>query len=207
MLGRWSHAFARSRTTLQVYFDRASNNATSLLDDRMDIYDVDFQHDISISKTHNWIWGVNFRAMNDDALAGRYVGLSPDNRDWKSFSTFAQDEFTLFQDRLRVTLGSKVEHNAFTGFEVEPNGRLLVNLSENQSLWGAVSRAVRTPARTEQDMRLDAVVLPPSAQSAGLPVRVTRSWRPAVRRREPAGLRDRLSRRPRSCVGRPRGVL
>jgi iron complex outermembrane receptor protein len=89
------------------------------------------------------------------------------------FSTFTQNEFTLFDERLRMTLGSKFEHNDFTGFEAEPNGRALWNISPTQSVWGAVSRAVRTPARTEQDMRLDAAVLPPSAETGGLPVRVS----------------------------------
>jgi iron complex outermembrane receptor protein len=173
LLGRWSHSFDRSNTSLQVYYDRANNAATSLLDDRLNIFDVDFQHDIRAGATHNWIWGVGYRSANDHATAGTYVRLSPDQRTWRLFSTFTQNEFTLFDERLRMTLGSKLEHNDFTGFEVEPNGRALWNISPTQSVWGAVSRAVRTPSRTEQDMRLDAAVLPPSAASGGLPIRVS----------------------------------
>ncbi len=173
VLGRWTHTFERSRTSLQVYFDRANNAATSLLDHHLNTVDVDFQHDISISPTHNWIWGVGFRSTHDDATAGTYVRLNPNERTWNLFSAFAQDEFTLFAERLRVTLGSKLERNDFTGFEFEPNGRALWNVSPTQSIWGAVSRAVRTPARTEQDMLLDAAVLEPTADSFGLPVRVS----------------------------------
>jgi iron complex outermembrane receptor protein len=173
LVGRWNRSFERSKTSLQLYFDRANSVHTSLLNDQMNIYDVDFQHDISISQTHNWIWGAGFRATDDNAAAGTYVRLNPDQRTWNLFSTFAQDELTLLNGRLRVTLGSKFEHNDFTGFEVEPNGRAVVNISPTQSVWGAVSRAVRTPARTEMDMRLEAAVLAPSAASGGLPVRVT----------------------------------
>ena len=173
LLGRWSHAFDRSNTSLQVYFDRANNTHTSLLDDHLDTYDVDFQHDIEINAHHNWIWGVGYRLAQDEATADTYVRLSPSERTWTLFSAFAQDEFTLFTDRLRITLGSKFEHNDFTGFEAEPNGRALWNLSQNQAVWGGVSRAVRTPSRTEQDVQLDAAVLPPSAESGGLPVRVS----------------------------------
>ena len=173
LLGRWSHAFDRSSTSLQVYFDRANNEATSLLDDRLNIFDVDFQHDVRLGSSHNWIWGVGYRTARDHATAGTYVRLSPDERTWSLFSTFTQNEFTLFNERLRMTLGSKFEHNDFTGFEAEPNGRALWNISPTQSVWGAVSRAVRTPSRTEQDMRLDAAVLPPSAETGGLPVRVS----------------------------------
>jgi iron complex outermembrane recepter protein len=71
-----------------------------------------------------------------------------------------QDEISL-NKRLHVTLGSKFEHNAFTGFEVEPNIRFLANVSDKQSVWAAVSRAVRTPAITENGLRLASGVLPP----------------------------------------------
>jgi iron complex outermembrane receptor protein len=173
LLGRWGHSFDRSSTSLQVYFDRANNAATSLLDDRLNIFDVDFQHDVRVGASHDWIWGVGYRSAKDHATPGTYVRLSPDERTWRLFSTFTQNEFTLFNERLRMTLGSKFEHNDFTGFEAEPNGRALWNISPTQSVWGAVSRAVRTPSRTEQDMRLDAAVLPPSVETGGLPVRVS----------------------------------
>jgi iron complex outermembrane receptor protein len=173
VLGRWTHSFGRSATSLQMYFDRANNAHTALLYDHLNTYDVDFQHDIRISDNHDWIWGVGYRLTDDNATADTYVRLSPNERTWTLFSAFAQDEFTLFADRLRVTVGSKFEHNGFTGFEAEPNGRVLWNLTPSQGIWGAVSRAVRTPARTEQDMQLDAAVLPPSAASGGLPIRVS----------------------------------
>ena len=41
------------------------------------------------------------------------------------FSALLQDEFTLVKDRLRLTLGTKVEHNDYTGFEMQPSARLL----------------------------------------------------------------------------------
>src|ERR1700692_837334 len=52
-----------------------------------------------------------------------------------------------------LTLGTKLEHNDYTGFEVEPSGRLQWNLTTNQMLWGAVSRAVRTPSRVDRHIR------------------------------------------------------
>jgi iron complex outermembrane recepter protein len=173
VLARWSHAFDRSRTSLQVYFDRANNEATSLINDDLRIFDVDFQHDVRLTAHHDWIWGVGYRGTHDSATAGRYVRLSPEERSWRLFSTFTQHEFTLLEQRLRITLGSKFEVNDFTGFEAEPNGRVLWSISPTQTVWGAISRAARTPARTEQDMRLDAIVLPPSEASGGLPLRIS----------------------------------
>ena len=53
---------------------------------------------------------------------------------------------------LSFTLGTKLEHNDYTGFEFEPDARLSWNLSSSQTLWAAVSRAVRTPSRIDHDL-------------------------------------------------------
>src|SRR5258706_11624898 len=72
------------------------------------------------------------------------------SRQW--FSGFVQDEVPLSSDRLRLTLGTKIEHNDYTGVEYQPSGRLAWILGERQMLWGAVSRAVRTPSRIDREL-------------------------------------------------------
>src|SRR5262249_15134653 len=57
--------------------------------------------------------------------------------------------------------GSKFEHNDFSGFDVQPNARLLWKINKQQSAWGAVSRAVRTPTRLDEDV--EANVIAPGA--------------------------------------------
>jgi iron complex outermembrane recepter protein len=68
-----------------------------------------------------------------------------------------QDEVPLGTDRLRLTLGTKVEHNDYTGVEVQPTGRLAWSLFQRQLLWGAISRAVRTPAQVDRGLHLPIV--------------------------------------------------
>src|SRR4029077_12290311 len=53
-----------------------------------------------------------------------------------------------------LTLGSKFEHNIYSGFEIQPNARLLWTPTPHQTLWAAVTRAVRTPSRLDQDLQL-----------------------------------------------------
>ena len=62
-----------------------------------------------------------------------------------------QDQFSLGPKAL-LTVGSKVEDNHYTGLEFEPSIRLQRELENNQLLWGAVSRAVRTPSRIDHDL-------------------------------------------------------
>jgi iron complex outermembrane receptor protein len=50
------------------------------------------------------------------------------------------------RDAWRLVVGSKFEHNDYTGFEVQPNVRLAWNPAPGRMYWAAVSRAVRIPA-------------------------------------------------------------
>jgi len=49
-------------------------------------------------------------------------------------------------------LGTKLEHNDYTGLEVEPSGRLQWDVTGDHMVWGAISRAVRTPSRYDYDL-------------------------------------------------------
>ncbi|HEY2380640.1 MAG TPA: TonB-dependent receptor [Terriglobia bacterium] len=170
LLGRWNHSFSRSKTSLQFYYDNTTTAANSLLDDHQNIADVDFQHDVRIAESNEFIWGLAYRSTQDSIGSSSNVSLNPSSLRWNLFSGFTQDEFGLFGDRLRVTVGSKLEHNAFTGFEIQPNARLAWTMNPRHSAWASISRAVRTPARTEEDVRLNAAVVPPSEQTLGLPL-------------------------------------
>ena len=71
--------------------------------------------------------------------------------DQNLFSGFVQDEISLRED-LALTLGTKLEHNDYTGFEIRAQRPPAVGCHERQSLWAAVSRAVRTPSRIDRDI-------------------------------------------------------
>jgi iron complex outermembrane receptor protein len=71
-------------------------------------------------------------------------------RQW--FSAFAQDEIALSDNRLRLTLGAKLEHNDYTGYEFEPTVRAAWTPDQKHTLWAAISRAVRTPSRIDRDL-------------------------------------------------------
>jgi iron complex outermembrane receptor protein len=161
LLGRWNHAFANSSTSLQMYFDRTSITENSLFTDHENIFDIDFQHTFHASGSQEVVWGLGYRSSHDANNSSFTVALQPSELTLNLFSAFAQDEVSLLDKRLRITVGSKFEHNGFTGFEVEPNTRLLWTITHNQSVWTAVSRAVRTPALTEEGLRLNSETIPP----------------------------------------------
>ena len=172
ILGHWSHAFARSSTSLQMYYDNTNTTDNSVFTDHESVYDIDFQHDLHIGESQELIWGLGYRSIEDSNGSSPTVSLLPSHSNLNEFSSFVQDEVSLLDSRLRVTIGSKFEHNDFTGFEVQPNIRFVGVVSKNQSLWAAISRAVRTPALTEEGLRLNEQAVPPGTPPFNSPLPV-----------------------------------
>jgi iron complex outermembrane recepter protein len=163
LLGRWTHTFSdESDVRLQSYWDRTVRD-TEIFRETRDTYDIDFQHRFPIGDWNDLIWGAEYRASSDDIGNTPVVALEPPERTKHLASAFVQDQIALVKDRLELTLGSKFEYNSYTHFEVQPGGRLAWTPNEKQTVWGSISRAVRTPSRAEHDVILH------QAASAGTP--------------------------------------
>jgi iron complex outermembrane receptor protein len=162
ILGRWNHSSEGSSMSLQMYYDNTTIADNSLFVDHQNIFDMDFQQGFHVGDSQQFVWGLGYRSIRDRNDSSFSVSLQPNQVTLNHFSAFLQDEVSLVDNRLRLTFGSKFEHNDFTGFEVQPNARLLWTLTPNQSVWTAVSRAVRTPALTEEGLRLNSAVIPPA---------------------------------------------
>ena len=59
--------------------------------------------------------------------------------------------------------GLQIEHNDFTGLEIQPSGRVLWKPREGYTIWSSVARAVKTPSRAENDINFNRVVVPPGS--------------------------------------------
>ena len=94
-----------------------------------------------------------YRRAHDEIQPGLFFGFEPPRRTLSWANLFVQDELALTED-LNLTLGLKLEHNDYTGMETLPNLRLAWRPAAGQLVWGALSRAVRAPARLDRDIRL-----------------------------------------------------
>jgi iron complex outermembrane receptor protein len=161
LLTRWSqHRSPDSGFEVQAYYDythlaspKPANpfKPAGVLSDDLRTYDFDFHHDLRVNATHQLVWGAGFRYMRDAFQNAPTVELIPSRQDQKLLSAFAQDEMQL-PGRFTLTVGTKEEHNDYTGFEIEPNVRLRRPIAERQMVWAAISRAVRTPSRVDRDL-------------------------------------------------------
>lgn len=161
LLGRWTHDFAEgNQLQVQGYYDHTHRDAGFFAEDR-NTFDLDAQHRFALGGRNEVVSGLGYRLTSDHIAKESFnLGFGTDRRTDQLFSAFVQDEVTLVQDRLKLTLGSKFEHNDYTGFEVQPSMRLMWMPNEKHSVWAAVSRAVRTPSRVDTDMRLNVAVIP-----------------------------------------------
>ncbi|HET6546333.1 MAG TPA: TonB-dependent receptor [Rhodanobacteraceae bacterium] len=166
LLARWSHAVSdHAGMSLQVYYDRThlvdpvpafvlgsvEFAPAGFLTDDLDTFDVDFQQRLRAGERNGWIWGLGYRHTRDMVENAPGLAFLPTVLEQDLFSGFLQDAVTL-RDDLLFTFGTKLEHNDYTGFEVEPGMRLQWTLAPDQSLWAAISRAVRTPSRIDRDL-------------------------------------------------------
>lgn len=159
LLLRWNHTLAQDADwEFQVYFDHTKRDDLSVLQS-IKTFDLDFHHHFRLFERQDITWGLGYRLIEDDIDGSFTVSFDPESRDQDIYSIFIQDEISLRKD-LRLTLGTKLEHNDFTGFEYQPSARLLWLVAEAHTLWGAVSRAIRTPSRSDTDIRINFMTSP-----------------------------------------------
>jgi iron complex outermembrane recepter protein len=167
VLGRWKRVVNdRSDFQIQAYFDR-TNHFEPEFGETRDTFDVDFLHHLTLPWQQNFLWGLGARLSPANFIQTvPSIDFLPTQQTDRIYSGFAQDEIPFFRKRLALTVGSKLEHNNYTGFEAQPSVRLLWNSTPRQSVWASVTRAVRTPSRIDEDVELTDF----AGTSSGLPV-------------------------------------
>lgn len=159
LLARWQRKIADgSDLQFQAYFDRTNRHDFELGETR-DTFDLDFIQHARIHGDQELTWGLGARISPSNFIqSSDGVSFTPTSQTDSIYSGFAQYELPIVRDKLALTAGTKLEHNNFSGFDYQPSVRLLWSPTEHQSFWAAVTRAVRTPSRVDQDVQFLIVV-------------------------------------------------
>lgn len=166
ILGRWTHTVSeKSDFVVQLYYDRYfRDDQPGTGSDKLKTYDLDFQHRFPLPH-QNFLWGAGYRLVKDEALfRTTNVGILPPHKTLNLFNGFVQDEISL-REHLKLTIGTKLTHYSYTGFEWQPSARLALNPNQKSTLWAAVSKAVRSPSRFDVDYFLPTYTVPPTSPS------------------------------------------
>ncbi|MFT6332585.1 MAG: iron complex outermembrane receptor protein [Lentimonas sp.] len=152
---RWEHEISNtSETQLQVYYDKFVRDY-SLLSRKAETFDVDFQYSSSLKENHKITSGLGYRGINSDLSGDDFrINFDPIKSSTNLYNAFIQDEITLLPDKVFLTIGTKLEHNSFTGYEFQPSIKTSWLATENQTLWASIARATRTPNISENDINM-----------------------------------------------------
>jgi iron complex outermembrane receptor protein len=148
----YRHTFSpTSMVDFNIYYDGYSRDLVVVEEER-DTINLEIQHHAIPLNDHDIVWGAGVRWTEDDTAGTHATSFDPASRSITLWSAFLQDDITLVDEKLWITLGSKFEQSDFSGFEIQPSVRVRLQPTEDHLFWGAVSRAVRTPSRAEQDI-------------------------------------------------------
>jgi iron complex outermembrane recepter protein len=152
LLARWTRrAAGRGELQIQGYFDRSTRLVPGQMGETRRTGEFDLQHRFSGGPRHRVTWGALYRTSADETTPA-LLEFVPAARTTTLASAFLQDEIRL-SPAWSVTLGTRLERNAYTGVEWQPSIRARW-LRGPQTFWTAVSRAVRLPTRLETDVRV-----------------------------------------------------
>jgi iron complex outermembrane receptor protein len=159
LLARWQHTTGEgSDIQIQAYFDRTNRQDFELGETR-DTFDIDFVRHARVHGDQELTWGLGARVSPSNFIqTSAGVNFLPNKQTDSIYSGFVQYELPIVRDKLTLTAGTKLEHNNFSGFEYQPSVRLLWTPTAHQSFWAAVTRAVRTPSRVDQDVQFAILV-------------------------------------------------
>jgi len=163
VLGRWSRPLADGELQVQAYYDRQEREEPGTLE-QSETWDLSVQHAVARGR-HRLVLGAGHRVIDSrfQAPPGGAV-LDPPDRTLTLTNIFAQDQIAL-DHGLTLTIGAKFEDNSFSGQEFLPNVRLAWQRPGGDLLWGAISRASRTPNRIERDLTLPGFLVGADFQS------------------------------------------
>lgn len=169
VLAKWQHTSGQDHHSAKIFYDNAKRE-DAVIDYKRETFDLEYQHAFSYNAATNFVWGLGYRFIRDKFSNNPFVSLMPDRNKEELISAFVQSDHSFADETVIVTLGARLEHNGYSGFEAQPSARVRWHIAENTLLWAALSRAARTPGRGDHHASLPFAVQPPSAQTGGLPV-------------------------------------
>ena len=105
VLGRWTHNFSEtSQLSLQTYYDHSEQGDAPIII-KNNTYDFDLQHRFALGTRQDQVWVAGYRYQTEDiANSDFFVTLAPSTDHDHLFSAFLQDEITVVENRLHLTV-------------------------------------------------------------------------------------------------------
>ena len=153
LTAHWTHDFANgSSLQFLTYYDREArateDNGGNFW---VDTYDFEVQHNFELNGWNAVNWGGGLRVSDYNIHGNASLMFVPESRALDLSDIFAQDSITI-DPSLTAIFGFKIEDDPYSGVTPLPSGRLSWKIGDQALLWGAISRAVRSPTPFDEDV-------------------------------------------------------
>lgn len=153
----WTHQLAGGAAlTTQFIYDLTNRDNPPQFTDRQQILDLQLGYAAPVRDAHALVWGGELRHGSDRVTPGTpYLAMLPADLDQTWANAYVQDTIELGDD-WHATVGTRIEHNDYTGTEWLPSIRLGWQPTPRDMLWAGASRTVRAPSRFDRDVYVPA---------------------------------------------------
>ncbi len=140
-----------SEIEVKAYYDLVDRRSS--IDERSHTANISGQHEVSLTDDLGLVWGADYRywTTHTNAITPS-VDFDSNDEDYHLGGGFAQLQLDLLDGKLSLIAGAKLSGNSWSGFEYQPSGRFVFEPAEGHTIWGAISRAVRTPTHADNDL-------------------------------------------------------
>jgi iron complex outermembrane receptor protein len=148
----WRHQFdGGASVQLLAYYDdtaRTTNGGGPAF--WLNTFDIEAQNNFTLAGWNDIVWGAGERAYRY-VFENTALALIPSSQTLSLADVFGQDTISL-SPSLKLTLGVKLEDEPYAGAQAMPNARLAWKVTDSALLWGAISRAVRSPTPVDTNL-------------------------------------------------------
>ena len=156
----------QSSKSLQLFYDHTYRDEFLVTEDRTTI-DVEYQQNLQWGHQMT-TFGAGYRKTEDSITNTPSAMFDPTQASDETWNAFVQNRSTDLIENLDLIVGLKVEGNdrMQSDYELQPSIRFNYRISERSSSWAALSKAVRSPTRAEQDATLT-ILIPANTEILG----------------------------------------
>jgi iron complex outermembrane receptor protein len=160
IMARWERKIGDSDDIeVQVYYDRTNRHEPNFGELR-NTFDFDFLQRVRLTSRNEVSWGMGARLdpVTDIEVVSGLTFVPAKRTDYLA-TAFLQDEISLVDSRLSLTVGTKLLWTNFTaGSVLQPSARLMWTPNASNSGWAAFTHAVRTPSDSEANFNLSGYI-------------------------------------------------
>lgn len=145
--------------TVQAYIDRQLRTRGVLGETRNTI-DLDVVDRVRLGSAQLLSFGAGLRFSPYQIIAQLpNETLVPPSGIDHNHTGFIQDEARL-GEHATLTVGTKLQHNNYSGFDILPSARILWSPGAQRSVWAGITRSVTTPSDLEENFLLSGAAAP-----------------------------------------------